>query len=113
MTNEATRQERFENTAETNAKELEHEMLSLLKEYEEVIKPYYSRKEEFLQRWVATLGTEHKVQNPEDTKVYHVIRPTGKFVPFPEYDIEKMLDKDAKELGFDVQRQPRKKPDGE
>lgn len=88
---------------------LEAELLALLKEYEEVIKPYYSRKEEFLQRWVATVGIEHKVQNPDDTKVYHVARPSGKYIPFPEYDIEKMLDKDAKELGFDVQRQPRTK----
>lgn len=46
-------------------------------------------------------------QHPETTKCYRVERPKGKFVYYPEFAVEKMIDKDAKALGYDVQVQKR------
>ena len=85
-------------TAEQNA---------MVKEYidlHEQIKELAKEKEPIL----AGLPAGYLYQ-ADDTKVWRVERPKGRFVYFPKLDVVKVTDAEAKEMGFVVERVSRKK----
>lgn len=89
--------------------EIDKAVLKSIDEYHKKILTWYKAQDDLAEEVYRLFGKDYFVQDPATTKVYTVARPKTTIRIIPKWEIQKVKDQTAKEMGFAVKKQTRKK----